>query len=784
VTGEEHLVPLSDTGWSLWRDAVLRTTGFPADGLDRLAAPGAAEAADAHLAGRLGADAFADAYAAAVGATGAEVFAIAHDPLFREAVTWQNRTALHAIDAIRRQGTDAPRNSQRRTREEMVGRYWQRYCAKNETIGFFGPVCWVRLDARAATSVRPGPALVRGRRVYFEHWALAAYAESVAADPLARRWLAPSLPPHLFIDGRRVLRPVQPAVVLSAAEAALVARCDGRRPAIDIAQEVAADPDSPLRNPDDGLLLLARLADRGLIRWDLNIPVRIDAEDVLARRLAAIGDPAARGRALTGLHRLQAARDAVARGAGDPDALLAAYGRLDDEFTALTGQTSQRRAGQMYAGRMLCVEECTRDLDVVIGEPVLAAMAPPLAILLRVARWLSCAAADAYLVAFRGLYAELTAELGVRDVPLGQLWFLAQGLFFDASGDRPIDGVAEEFGRRWEKLFGLDRHGPDVRSVVLDSADLADAAVNVFPASAPGWAAARVHGPDVHICAESAEAVARGEFSLVLGELHTAWATLQAGALLSGALLSGTPEPERLRAALLEDVGPGRLLPLLPTSWPRYSARLAGGLDNSTDWQLGFAPAPGADPGRLLPLTTLTVSDVDGELVVRSENDRRWPLIEFFAELIAIHTQGAFKFLSAAAHSPRISIDRMVVARETWRTTVGATGLADVAGEREQYLAVRRWRAGFGLPERVFVALSTETKPSYVDLTSPVYVGSFVRTVRAARRAAGDGAELTVTEMLPTPAEAWIPDAAGRRYFSELRVHAVDPEPARRGGGS
>jgi len=29
--------------------------------------------------------------------------------------------------------------------------------------------------------------------------------------------------------------------------------------------------------------------------------------------------------------------------------------------------------------------------------------------------------------------------------------------------------------------------------------------------------------------------------------------------------------------------------------------------------------------------------------------------------------------------------------------------------------------------------------------------------------------------MLPTPEQAWVPDAAGRRYFSELRLHVVDP---------
>jgi hypothetical protein len=50
--------------------------------------------------------------------------------------------------------------------------------------------------------------------------------------------------------------------------------------------------------------------------------------------------------------------------------------------------------------------------------------------------------------------------------------------------------------------------------------------------------------------------------------------------------------------------------------------------------------------------------------------------------------------------------------------------------------------------------------------------------VRGAQRVAGPEVPVVVTEMLPTPDEAWVPDAAGERYFSELRVCVRDPEPA------
>lgn len=214
-----HRIPLPGTDWTVWRQALLRTTGFPADGLDRLGSPALAAAADAHLDGGLDADGYAHAYEAAAAQVSEQIWAIATDPLFREAVTWQNRNALYALDGIAHQGPVAPRNSKRRQREEMVAQYWQRYCAKNETVGFFGPTTWIDLDPQGpAASAEPGPGLVRERRVFFEHWALSAFAAAVTADPRARRWLVPSVSPQLVLDGRHLVRVAQAPLHLTPAE--------------------------------------------------------------------------------------------------------------------------------------------------------------------------------------------------------------------------------------------------------------------------------------------------------------------------------------------------------------------------------------------------------------------------------------------------------------------------------------------------------------------------------------------------------------------------------------
>ncbi|TDD84514.1 hypothetical protein E1293_12830 [Actinomadura darangshiensis] len=153
----------------------------------------------------------------------------------------------------------------------------------------------------------------------------------------------------------------------------------------------------------------------------------------------------------------------------------------------------------------------------------------------------------------------------------------------------------------------------------------------------------------------------------------------------------------------------------------------------------------------------------------------RRPLREVFALLFGWLGAEAFKLAGAAPHQPRVTVERLVVTRETWRTTVGATGLGPARGAGPEYLAARRLRRSLGLPERVFAKVGTETKPVHVDFTGPRYVSAFAAMLRAARESSGDGVSVVFTELLPDSGEVWLPDARGRRYHCELRLQMCDP---------
>src|SRR5215216_2120102 len=103
---------------------------------------------------------------------------IVADKRFHEAVIWQNRTAWHSgVEFLLRKEAEISnqecggRTVRMRGHEELAANYVQRYCLKNDSIGFFGPVGWatLALDGDPVT-VRPGPSLVNSRCVFLESW--------------------------------------------------------------------------------------------------------------------------------------------------------------------------------------------------------------------------------------------------------------------------------------------------------------------------------------------------------------------------------------------------------------------------------------------------------------------------------------------------------------------------------------------------------------------------------------------------------------------------------------
>jgi hypothetical protein len=275
------------------------------------------------------------------------------------------------------------------------------------------------------------------------------------------------------------------------------------------------------------------------------------------------------------------------------------------------------------------------------------------------------------------------------------------------------------------------------------------------------------------IAASSPGDVERGNFLLVLGEIHLTSNTLE-GRFLA----EQHPDPARLIAAERADRGSQRIVTIQAKDHPNVNSRTSppsailgpGQLYWSSAIADSFDP-PGSDT--VLAGAAMTVARRGEDLVVQVASSG--PELDFFevvGDAMIEVVVDAFQPVGPAAHRPRITIDKLVLSREQWTFGVDDSAWAFAKDEADRYYQARRWRREHGLPERVFYRVPVELKPTAADFRSIVLVNLLAKHIRQTQ-AAGHG-EYTVTEMLPDLDQLWLTDRHGQHYSSELRFVAYD----------
>jgi acyl carrier protein len=774
-----HLVRLTDD-WALWRTVCLRAAGFPFRLLAELGDTALAEAADALNAGKAGKDSAAcyeTEFAAAVRRVSAALYRAASLPALREAVAWQNRHALSTgIDVLLRHGPEpVRRNAQRRQHESLVASYLQRYCAKNDTIGFFGPVGWSQIDdgpGIRVTHAAPGRPLA-ARTTFLEGWAVRGIMTGHSAA--LRPWLAPRRTSYIGVHDSMLYLPLEQPVRISTAEAIILQAADGTTSARDIVAMVLADPASRMRDAPSVYALMEKLAENHRLAWQADVaPQDIRPERTMAALLSGVTDDTVRGPAGKALGELTAARDELAEAAGDAERVATAMAGLEATFTRLAGASPTRRAGKLYAGRTLAYEECLRGDAVRLGADSLDGIRGALALVLDGARWFTATCGELYRRHFDQAWAERARTLGTKSVPFSDFWLIINASLFDQPPEL-IRPAMRELRERWSAILDLPAGDPPaggrptgVRRVRLRAADLRERAARYFAAGPLPWPMAVHHSPDLMIA--GADAARGGGLSWVLGEVHPSIVTTR-----YATWVELHDDPAAVRAALRRDLGG-------PQTWFAESAetggtstRLSNVLPLPGDLRLVFAhDSAGYDPAATLTTGDCeVVKDRDRLRVRRRDGTLERDLLDVTGDLISTAVSHYLDLVPPGAYVPRITIDDLVVSRERWTFPIDDHPITAVTGESDRYLRARAWVTEQGLPRHVFCRFTGERKPIYADLTSLASIDLIARALR--RSARGNlNPTLTITEMLPTPDQAWLTDAQGDRYTAELRMVAAD----------
>jgi hypothetical protein len=416
-----------------------------------------------------------------------------------------------------------------------------------------------------------------------------------------------------------------------------------------------------------------------------------------------------------------------------------------------------------------------RDVRVELGDAVTGALAAPLGLVLDSVRWLVNEITAGYRVLFAELLDRESARAGGAPVPLGRLLTVASAHLASA-GARSQSEIAAaciaELQRRWQKVLGppSSARGHQVRADAISAR-----AAECFPGHPVAWSGARQHSPDIMIAAASPAEVQRGNFLLVLGELHVATNTLE-----SRCYVEQHPDPARLIAAQQADHGARQIVTIpakdIPAVTSRNSPPSAILMPGQVYWSSAIIDSlDPPEPATVMPVAAMSVTRRGDDMIVHLlPSGAELDFFEVIGDMIAGAVVDAFHPVAPAAHQPRITIDRLVLSREQWVFQVADTRWVFVKDERERYRLARRWRRDHGLPERVFLRVPVEAKPTAADFRSLVLVNLFAKHVRQTK-AAGH-AEYTVSEMLPDLDQLWLADREGRRYSSELRFVAFDEQ--------
>ncbi|GAA1369492.1 lantibiotic dehydratase [Catellatospora chokoriensis] len=683
------------------------------------------------------------------------------DPWFVSAIAWQNPDLVRDWLGVRHlaASADTPDRRLRTSHQRILGAYLQRYAAKNDVIGFSGPTCSARWSDAAGQPllVRPGRAITGPPRVRFEPWGLEQLVDTWA-DQRRLRWHMPVTRDRSSLVHQGRLFRSAPPLDVGPLQAAIHHRADGTRSAADLFDELAKR--GLAQDPAAFGDTLAALADLAVVDWRFRVPLDHQPELALREQIARIADPDVRAELLAVLDRLDAARLKISRIAGaglQPIRLTEAMTELDTEFGLATGESARRHATGRHTGhgRRLLYLDTTRDVEVILGPELQAALAEPLGLLLDSARWLTAQVAELA----RNTFDALLDRLGRSQIPLLTAFEELEAAMSGEPGGQ-LRALLDELRRRWTEVLGVS---PAQRRVDLDVSDVAGRVRTAFEAADYGWAAARQHAPDLMLAVDRWDGDQPAEFRWILGELHLAVNTLE-----NRVFTTGHPNPEIIEAAVADDFAAGRIVSTFDRTSPRFNARVYPPLSFDVPdryrhwaWHAKDTLPPERDriPGAALWLHRTT----QGQLRVRSvDREFEADVVEVMGEFLSGCVAEQFALLPLDwTHLPRVTLGRLVVVRETWR--VDARELADGPCGLAEH----------GVPRHSFAIIPGEAKPILVDLESRVSALQLTRSVCRALQRDPDAA-ITVSEMLPAFEHLWLHDAQGRRYTSELRVVAVD----------
>lgn len=613
---------------------------------------------------------------------------------------------------------DGPLTSRRRRARRQLYTYVQRFCAKNETVSFFGPMAYGTVLSGGSIDLRTDQP--RRRRVFLSHWAGRALSRAIARDSR----ILPDLVFHRTLAGDISPLPDSTDRAVAAAARAVFRQLDSLGSTL---RSVARATELPATDVARALrvLLASGAVDVGLGHG----PYDLEPLRTLRGQLLALPPTPSREAWLNRVDALESCRDALETGApDDKEQLIAA---LENAFTAATGEPARRAAGATYADRAVFFEESSSPFALQVGSDLVKQWQERLCGLLE-----ACVA--------HGQATQRSAAAAVR-AALGEV------------GRTDLDDYAARATATFTtpgSTFVVG-HAPPYR------ADNWQTEISALQQQAAGTDGDRYALIDLCVKAPDADGLRDGE--LVVARVHH-------HLLVRSWLATMHPDPDRFAADADEWVAEqeGRLVGFdfgrRNKGYYRFPGREVA--MRAASWTDSY------HPGLLRPGDLTVATDDDGIRLLDPVGESvtaYLPLNDFakYAPFAALsHPQVAHPVFAAnheaSGELPEIHVNGVVCQRARWSLD---TRQLDRPTPDARFLELRRIARRTG-QRFLYCRSARERKPYLVDLASPLAADLVAHIARG-------NDTLMAEAMSPDSSELWLRDEQGQRYTCELRMQVI-----------
>lgn len=617
---------------------------------------------------------------------------------------------------------DHPDNADNRRVERQVYTYLQRFCAKNETTSFFGPMAYgERSEDSHDIVVKPNPD--RRRRTFFSFWAVTELAKAINKDGALTAQLPIRRNPLFELNGE--VLSCEPLGIKFAIRGAMKRLYEIAEPSGTLAR-AAAELKVEVAQAEQ--LLAPLLKTTALVRGVLFPLNTFETFDALLSSVRELPEVPARDTWVRELTELAAKLKRFQE--SDLAGRRKLLEELEADYTRLTGVPARRGEGQIYSDRLVIYEESSSPFQIRFGAKFFERMERELSAPL-----------------------ELSAAYG-QQVQAGHQKEVLKKLGPTGS---EVDFLTYAVKTRPEQV-SKSRFSP-VPPVTIQEAEKAEVQVaeDHLGRSTPG---ARYALPDVCLGGPPATGEGADGYQIILARVHhhlllynwlaAFYPDRARFESVANRWLTGNPDGESLVQLTIRRRNKGFYV--FPGKRLVYSVSDAADLAEGTLRPSDVRVRSGEQSPELY--------DKDGKrlhLYLALDDFSHYAPFASLTHPQVLHVA----ITSEGQHIPRVKVGEVTYQRERWRMS-GAKVLT--AKGLDLFLLLRREAQQRGWPRFVYVRSATERKPYLIDTRSPF-------ALELLRHVAQDGAELTFEEMLPGPNELWLKDDRGR-YTCELRMQA------------